>query len=275
MVRLAKLSPTQQASWGPHSLSASIEKQTVKAASLPEFPQIKSSPRKKAKPPSKLPALPTKEQRARQSPYISHMIKRDREHLLKKLGSVKEPVGEYKYEDILSTMLNGIAPLTGAPNLTMTALAKAQRFGNIREGKRYRGRQGLNKKPMGSSERVQDLTEYSWWRESDLENFNFPNPALGNGSESFYTQEMQPLEYQAAYEQSGLGTNNGGVSFMPPGGVEFDAQQQIDDDDDLISTHSAESGHFEDELLSSRESDEMGDIVLPGAATAAFLPPDV
>jgi len=296
MVRLSKLNSKQQASWGPHSLSSSIDKQKFKEAVLPDFPAkstIVLSPRQyKKKATGKLPSLlPTKSQRARESPYISHMIQRDREHLLQKLGSVKAVEGNYKYENILSTMLHDLSPIHGAPNLTLTALAKASSVRNIRAPSR--GTPQYRKAPSQSvDESVESsvsgngngsaLNEYSWWRESDETNFNYnpTNPNPFQQSNSFYTaDELNGNEFQRSFNGGPVGSvdvsraemesNDQAMVFDPPAPAQEPHISLVDqeDDDDLISTASEESLLLEDELLSG--SEENGEICLDSDVDAA------
>jgi hypothetical protein len=306
MVRLSKLNNKQQASWGPHSLSASIDKQKLKDAVLPDFPAkstIILSPRQyKKKATGKLPALlPSKEQKARQSPYISHMIRRDREHLLHKLGSVKAVEGNYKYENILSTMLHDLSPIHGAPNLTLTALMKAGSMGNIKAPLSRSSRRSKAPSLDGSVDSQESssslgggnvLTEYSWWRESDQDNFNYnpSNPNPFQQSNSFYTSDElgdggsfqgvfqgPPVSGGAGMSQAEMDSNNQAMVFDPPAPAQEPHISLVDaeDDDDLISTASdAESLHLEDELLSSREceSDADGEICLDTDADAEPTP---
>lgn len=315
MVRLSKLNNKQQASWGPHSLSASIDKTNFKDKALPDFPAksttataVLSPGQHKNKNNARLPSLlPSKAERARESPYISHMIRRDREHMLHKLGSIKVVQGNYKYENLLSNMLHDLSPVIGAPNLTLTALTKAGSVGNIRaprsrgaNHRKNKNQSSFDKGCVGSGGGTDSyslessagssqsslggangngLTEYPWWRESDQSNFNYNPHNLNPSEDSFYTadsllvsdttagllsSELGGTVTATAITRAEMDSNSAAMIFDPPAPTQGGHICLVDqeDDDDLISTASdAESGRLEDELLSSRESQNDGEFL--------------
>ena len=272
MVRLSKLSGGQQASWGPHSLSSSIDRDSSPSKLSKSKITVRAAivtPRKRN---GKLPALvPTKEEKARNSPYIKHMIRRDREHMLHRLGAVKDPVGNFKYECILTGMLHNISPLKSTPSFALTALDKSGNSSNVRSvnqsrrnmrSSEYSCNGSLSSSTSSLSGVDKPLSEYSWWKESDEELFNFPNPTVSHCSAAYCSDELVPksvLEPGSCMQDQAMPD----PEFDPPpeGLSDYHVEELAEENDELISTASeAENGMLEDELLSSHDSDDVGDI---------------
>lgn len=296
MVRLTKLTPLGQSSWGPHSLSSPIQKPIVEP--LPEFPRMRRigdeipTPRtmKKLNPLSL-----SRAERARQSPFLKHLSKRDREEKLIKLGAVKKPTGEYRLENKLSTLLRTQIPST----------ANGQRDTN-------------RKKPLKQTKKCIVKEQSSslqsscgdWWRSSDYENFNYPNPNGGDdgshqvNSRSFYysgnidefvDQENQETDIQFVDQGKNLNVNASGQA----GGAEtvyyfYDLEPEAseaeveadgtisnnDSNESMIEEDDASSvgsNLYEDELVSSRElnSNSIRAAALEGAVVSSTGPDSI
>ena len=225
MVRLAKLSPINQCSWGPHSLALPIDSPEKPHSPEKAHSFIASTIALTTIQKFKLPEI--KAERARKSPYISHMLKRDKEKLLEKLGAIEMPKGSFGLETTLSTMLNELTPLTRGHS--RIDLAVEQKI------KKNRNKYFRRNSRMKASQNNSVNTTQNWWREDDYLRYNVRNPSISEDGFS--------------YED--------GYALQQP-----DAQfEQLNDEllEELSHTEVDSlmySGNLEDELVSSGDAKE-------------------
>ena len=266
MVRLSKLTPLGQSSWGPHSLSSPIKK--PKPDPLPAFPLMKTlgdevvTPRTMKK---LHPLSLSRAEKARQSPFLKHLSKRDREERLMKLGSVTKATGEFLLEHKLSTLLRNQMPTSNTG----------------RDNRRRKPTKPKCKKQVVQST-VQNSYDEDWWRTSDYEQFNYPNP---NGSGADYEDEgLDQVNERSFYYSSNIdefdeqGGQENDIQFVDQGNnMNMDqgdggeagdkvyyfydvdsstaATENTNDIIDEDDTSSVGSNLYEEELVSSRELD--------------------